>query len=418
MPEKIRIGIVGCGRILPAYLRAFAELRKAGVDNFVITALCARKLGDALMFRKRGEGPPPRPPVGSDPGDPLSTPHSYVSDFQPEFLPHPYDDYRAMLRSGNVDGVLDLTPLFMHHQVCLAALEAGKHVLVEKPIAITVRAARRLVDLAAQKQRVLGVAEVVRYGEGGRANAWVIRNGLIGQLQMYVHGIAGLWGWSPDRIVAKTPWRHQKLLAGAGPAVDMGVHFFHNVRYQCGEVAEVWGRTATFEPVRRSLDATGQEVERVQNEVEDTFFCTFTLENGAQGVMFASWAGHGEPTHVEGTPVIYESKGCIKGGKLIQDGKEPRSVRQAFAEGASAQEKERCFPFGLKDGFALEFLDFLRAIERSKAMEVTGEEGLRDLATAYAVVESAALNRPVAVADVLAGQVETYQAPLNQHYGL
>jgi len=93
-------------------------------------------------------------------------------------------------------------------------------------------------------------------------------------------------------------------------------------------------------------------------------------------------------------------------------------VRQAFAEGASAQEKERCFPFGLKDGFALEFLDFLRAIERSKAMEVTGEEGLRDLATAYAVVESAALNRPVAVADVLAGQVETYQAPLNQHYGL
>ena len=57
----IRIGIVGCGRILNAHLQGYLQLRRLGIDTFRITALCARKVDDALMFRKRGEGPPPRP---------------------------------------------------------------------------------------------------------------------------------------------------------------------------------------------------------------------------------------------------------------------------------------------------------------------------------------------------------------------
>ena len=55
----IRIGIVGCGRILNAHLHGYRLLREAGYDDFRITALCARNEDDALMFRKRGEGPTP-----------------------------------------------------------------------------------------------------------------------------------------------------------------------------------------------------------------------------------------------------------------------------------------------------------------------------------------------------------------------
>jgi predicted dehydrogenase len=79
----IRIGIVGCGRILNAHLQGYQRLREKGVDSFRITALCARREEDALMFRRRGEGPTPRPPV-LDPatGDPLAAPHTYLSDFQ------------------------------------------------------------------------------------------------------------------------------------------------------------------------------------------------------------------------------------------------------------------------------------------------------------------------------------------------
>lgn len=87
MTGGIRIGIVGCGRILPAVLRGFRLLREAGDDSFRITALCARKSEDALMFRQRGEGPRPRDPVSGMAADPLSAPHLYVGDFRPTWHP-------------------------------------------------------------------------------------------------------------------------------------------------------------------------------------------------------------------------------------------------------------------------------------------------------------------------------------------
>jgi predicted dehydrogenase len=63
-------------------------------------------------------------------------------------------------------------------------------------------------------------------------------------------------------------------------------------------------------------------------------------------------------------------------------------------------------------------LDWLRAIRAGDQPEANGEEGLRDLATAYAILEAAAAGRPIAVADVLAGRLATYQRPIDAHYGL
>ena len=97
MTPPLRIGIVGCGRILPAHLRGFRLLRESGRDDFQVTALVARRAQDALMFRKRGEGPAPRPPVSLNPDDALGAPHVYVSDFQPEREPDIYTDVADML---------------------------------------------------------------------------------------------------------------------------------------------------------------------------------------------------------------------------------------------------------------------------------------------------------------------------------
>src|SRR5256714_14056923 len=124
----IRIGIVGCGRILNAHLQGYKQLRERGIDTFRITALCARRQEDALMFRRRGEGPPPRPPV-LDPatGDPLAAPHTYVSDFQDDLEVAIFTDYHELIASGSVDAINDLTPLALHHEVGAAALEAAQH---------------------------------------------------------------------------------------------------------------------------------------------------------------------------------------------------------------------------------------------------------------------------------------------------
>src|SRR5918912_533652 len=119
----IRIGIVGCGRILNAHLQGYKQLRERGIDTFRITALCARREEDALMFRRRGEGPPPRPPV-TDPasGDPLAAPHTYLSDFQDDVEVAIYTEFRDLIDSGRVDAINDFTTQALHHQVGLAAL--------------------------------------------------------------------------------------------------------------------------------------------------------------------------------------------------------------------------------------------------------------------------------------------------------
>ena len=93
----IRIGIVGCGRILAAHLEGYKILRESGVDGFEITALCARKAEDARGYVKRGEGPPQREPVSDIPGDPLAVGDQYLSDFQPDTEVAVFTDYKEMI---------------------------------------------------------------------------------------------------------------------------------------------------------------------------------------------------------------------------------------------------------------------------------------------------------------------------------
>jgi predicted dehydrogenase len=418
MAEQIRIGIIGCGRILPAHLRGYRLLREAGVDDFRITALVARRPEDAHMFRKRGEGPPPRPPVSHNPADPLAAPHLYVSDFQPELEAEVYPTVEAMLAAGVVDAVDITATLPVHHTAGLACLAAGKHALIQKPLAVSVRAGRRLVEAAAQRGLTLGVTENVRYAEAYRLTRWLIDRGELGAPQMVASISIGTREWSPDKVVAGTPWRHRKVLAGGGAAIDIGVHQAHGLRYALGEVRTVTALARTFEPERVRVDAGGAVVERVPADVDDAYFALLDFECGAVGTLSFTWAGHGEMTALPDGLTIYGARGCLKGLTLVRDGGERVAVRELFARTASAAERERFFPLGLTDTFALGYLDWLGAIRRGGQPEASGAEGLRDLATAFAILESATAGGPVRVADVLAGTVDAYQREIDAYHGL
>ena len=414
----IRIGIVGCGRILNAHLQGYKRLRELGVDDFRITALGARREEDALMFRRRGEGPPPRPPV-LDPstGDPLAAPHTYLSDFQDDVDVAIYTDYRELINSGEVDAINDLTTLALHHQVGEAALLAGKHLLSQKPLAVSVRAAQRLVRAARERGLTLGVFENVRQSPTVRAMAWAVRTGLIGEVQLAVMGsLGGLW--SPDRVVADTPWRHHKLQGGGGGSIDIGVHQMHWMRYVVGEVAAVSALARTFEPIRYRRDDRGQVIEEVHADVDDTYLATLLFERGAAGQLWWSWAMRGATLEIPGTPALMGSAGSIKGGELLRDGAEPEQIMTLFEQGVTEDERERFFPLGMRDPYAIQNYDWLRAIERGGDPETSGEEGLRDLAAAFAMLESSALGRQVTLDEVLQGSVSEYQREIDEHYGL
>ena len=410
---KIKVGLVGCGRIMPAHLNGYKMLIEKGID-VRITALVARKKEDALRFRKRGEGPPPRVAVGP-PGDPLVAPHVWIYDFQKDVDVEVYTDYREMLRKGDVDAVDIYTPPYLHHTMVLDSIAAGKHVFVEKPLAVSVKAARVMVEAAEKEGKVLGVAEVLRYGPDTRMIKWTIDQGYIGEVQMIVNAIIGCY-WSPDKIAAGTPWRHKKVTAGGGPSIDVGVHIFDMARYYCGEIEEVEGVTKVFENIRVTRDESGNIINKVDNEVDDTFVAIAKFNSGALGLFTFSWALHGEPTVVD--TVIYGSKGCIKNKTLISDDGTRIPIKELFERNASKEVKERFFPMGITDWFALEHLDFLKAIWENTQMETSGREGLRDLAVSYALIESSRLKRAVKVDDVESGKIGEYEKEINAYYGL
>ncbi len=323
-----------------------------------------------------------------------------------------------MLEADEIDAVLVLAPVGLHHTIALDAIAAGNHVLIEKPFAISVRAARQIIDAARAKGLTIGVAESVRYTEPTRAARWLIDEGMLGDLQLWISGGVGGGEWAPDRIVARTPWRHQKVHAGGGGSIDWGVHLFHHMRHLMGPIREVSAYTTILEPERFDRDQFGAVTGRVRNEVEDAFFANLKFASGAIGTTFGGWGGHGAGSGFGKGATIYGSQGSLQGEEVTLDSGLHGTTVDLYTKGSKSEVRQTQFPAGVRDAFALEMLDFIRAIATSAPMEASGEEGLLDLATAYAVLESAAINRPVTVDEVLAGRVDAYQAEIDAHHGL
>ena len=413
----IRIGIIGCGRILAAHIEGYRILREAGVDNFEITALCSRKAEDAQSYVKRGEGPPQRKPVSDIPEDPLAVGDQYLSDFQPDTEVEVFTDFRDLIAYDRVDAINDFTIHSLHHQIAELAFAAGKHVLSQKPLAVTMEGARRMCGQAEAAGVTFGVFENLRFDQGVRHQHWAFSDdGLAGEIQIAVMGNIGTW-WAPDLIVAETPWRHE-LVQGGGMALDLGPHFFDMIRYiGGGEIVSVTAQTQVVEPTRYLL-RDGERVDPVSCDADDTFYAHFELESGAAGTMFGSWSGHGTNTVLGDGPVFYGSKGRVTGDRIQLDGQEEQSLASLYEANASAEMKERHFPLGLTNDFALSQLDWIRAIEGGAQPECSGAEGLRDLACAYAVVESDLAGREVSVAEVESGELREYQKPIDAKFGL
>jgi predicted dehydrogenase len=414
VPKPVRIGLVGAGRILPAHLRGYQLLRQAGIDTFRITAITSHTRRDAESYVQRGAGPAPRPPVSSQPSDPLSVDDVFISDVQSDVEAQVFDSLEDMLAADSVDALDISATLHVHHTAALLGIGSGKHCLVQKPLAVSVAAGRAMVEAARQRGLSLGVMENLRYAPNVRVARWLIEHGYLGDLQMIARWSIGTKEWSPDRVVADTPWRHQKLLGGGGATLDIGVHLLHELRYLAGPIETMSGVTRIFEP-SRLLTLTG---ERIACDVDDAFFATATLASGAVAQLTFTWAGHGTPTGLPDGLVIYGSRGSLQGDRLTLDDGSVTSATELFDTQADIQTREAFFPRGLKDAFSLSFLDFLDGIAAGRDPEASGQEGLFDLAAAFAICESAQLGRPVSVDEVLNGSVAAYQSDIDRHYGL
>jgi predicted dehydrogenase len=273
-----------------------------------------------------------------------------------------------------------------------------------------------MVEMAAQRGVTLGVFENVRQMELVRAQHWAVAHGVIGTPQFAVMGLLGGL-WSPSRIVAETAWRHQKLRAGGGGSIDIGVHQMDWMRYVMGEIHSVSAVVDTFVPVRTHTNPDGTIVS-VQADVDDTYMATLRFANNAMGQLWWSWAGLADAVTINGAPAFVGDKAAIRGDELVYaDGRrEPLLAR--FHHEMTAHERQQFFPHGLTDPAAISQYDWLEAIRTRTDPETSGTEGLRDLAAAFAMLESHVAGRVVTVDDVLHSRIDAYQRDIDQHYGL
>jgi 1,5-anhydro-D-fructose reductase (1,5-anhydro-D-mannitol-forming) len=402
---------------LAAHLRGYRLLREAGVDDFQITAMCSRKAEDAWGYVQRDGEHPQRKAVSDIPGDPLGIGEEYLSDFQDVADVKVFTDFRDMIANGPIDAVNDFTTHGLHHVVGTEAINHGKHLLSQKPLAVTIRAARRMVEAADRSGITFGVFENARQRLLARHWRWAFDGGPVGRPQMALLGNIGTW-WAPDLIVAETPWRH-RIVEGGGISLDLGVHQFDMVRQVCGEIKSVTARTSVVEQKRYTFAPDGSVAEEVDCDADDTFFASFETETHVTGTLFGSWSGAATNTVLGNGPTFYGTNGRISGAEMHLKGEAgSQSVSDAYQRQATETQKQADQPLGLENEFAIAQLDWINAIRSGGQPETSGTEGLIDLACAYAIVESAQAGREVLVKDVLEERVGEYQAPINRHFGI
>ena len=214
-------------------------------------------------------------------------------------IPEACGDYRMLLASPRITVVHNATPTDVHLAINRDALQAGKHVISEKPLALTSDEARQLVDLA----RETGLVNAVDFNYRGyplvqQMRAMVAR-GEIGQVRL-VHG-----SYLQDWLMYPSDYNWRVLPERGGPSravADIGSHWFDLAQWITGaRITRVMGRLATLIPTRlrplEEVEAFAQPAEgprqEIQVQTEDYASVLFDLEGGATGAVTLSQVSGG-----------------------------------------------------------------------------------------------------------------------------
>ncbi len=195
-------------------------------------------------------------------------------------VPETAADYREVVACPDIDAVTISTPNVSHGEIAIAALEAGKHVFCEKPLAMNAAEAEAMTRAARKSGQIHHVAFTFRYTHGVARLRQMLREGAIGQ-PFFVRMVGE--GWGDLRPEAKVAWRHQASLAGAGMLADMGSHYFDLVNWVTGPVTEVCGMLHTVSRTPRD-----REGRLISVDSDDLACVWFRTENGVRGEFRSS----------------------------------------------------------------------------------------------------------------------------------
>jgi len=412
----INIAFIGCGSMAGAHCNSLKVLWDAGFRDFKVVAVCDIVEERAIDMSGR------------------------FKEFT-GYAPVVYTDAQTMFdNEPEIRSVLVITPHNDHHVSACIAMESGANVLIEKPIGITVRAAKIIMACAEKTGKLLHVAENYRMDINERALHWAISEGFIGtpRILNWIDVGERLWYWD---------WRDHLDISGGAWTFDGGVHHSDLFQYNLGSIKRVTAVMNTYETMRfasyesisdyeqakldkkyahfrktRSLKPIDPATlkEPVEATVEDTTAAILEFDSGVIGTWLVSRAAPGK---VDRSNVIYGSKGAAFWGDGIYNSSQEQiytkeSLAEAFMESLSAEEKEIFFPYGVMDSLSIEWMQHFNALNGIRPVEVTAEVGLNAMLIPMAIYESAFTGVPVLVDDVLNLKIEKYQEEINKLCGI
>ena len=324
-------------------------------------------------------------------------------------------DWRAVVDDPEIGIVSVCLPNFLHTEVTQAALRAGKHVLCEKPLALTAREARGTLELARNSSGKSGTVFNYRRIPAIADIRACVQAGELGEPIQIV--IFYQCDYAADPLLPHS-WRYEFDRAGPGALLDLGTHAVDLARFIFGDVAEVTGAVSTISIKERFLAAeatTGHghaalSDKKAKVDNDDVMSALFRFRNGAQGFLTASRVavGAGNRIQVE----VYGTKGTARFSNetpthydlavLSEKGPSPfsRMINRPSSPyvGALAAVPHDLAPIGYAESFGFMIHEFLTAIAEDRPFENGSiEDGYRAAEVLDAIQKASTTNAPVTV---------------------
>jgi len=291
-----------------------------------------------------------------------------------------YTDARRMLREEALDVVSIATPNKFHKPLTLAALEAGCHVLCEKPMALNAREARSMLAAAERAGRRLMINFSFRFTDQALALKREVEAGTLGEIYF------GRTVWHRRRGIPRFGgWFGHKEVAGGGPLIDLGVHRLDLALWLMGYPRAAWVLGATYDPIASRL----ARARKARFDVEDLAAAMIRFENGASLVLEASWASNQRENELMETRLYGTNGGLIH----FNVDQAYRFEAELFVERDGAQYDMKLHP--PVRGSTSSYFHFIDAVVNDRPHIATGEEGLTVMELLDAIYRSAARGRPV-----------------------
>jgi UDP-N-acetylglucosamine 3-dehydrogenase len=268
-----------------------------------------------------------------------------------------YQNYKELLARADIDAVIIATPDHLHKGPCVHAAQAGKHILVEKPLAMTVEDSKTILEAAEKAQVKLMVGFTLRFFPQYQHARASIEKGELG---------------TPISLFARRTnliTQSQRLKGRAGVLFFLGIHDFDILRWMVGAEA-------------KEIFCVSAKHDRSQYNVEDETFTTIRFENGVIACAHIGWC------LPEGHPTGFDFKLDIAGTKGLLNLDMVRQGVEKHVGGHSS------FP-PMASPLIAEDRSFIEAVLYDKDVPVTGEDGFKAVEMTLAALESIKTGRPV-----------------------